>query len=183
MRFKQQKVIAHVSERPKTGVSILTVALCKTALKIKEDSDQCFKIVECRSKFLPYSNYHYYKETAVSDTAEWNHNKKERIIFDTVLALQFQARDLAENYRSMLGKPPEIADDPPIGVKQIGALFLNPCDKFYLTYVLVDEDGNEIEIYDDEVFRVLTIDKDLNAGICSIRAIKDDTDFFWTVGA
>jgi hypothetical protein len=83
----------------------------------------------------------------------------------------------------MLKKPPEITSDPLITVKQKGALLLNPCDKFYLTYVLKDDDGTEITIYDDEPFRVLQIDKDLNTGESTIRAIKDDADFFWTVGA
>ena len=35
----------------------------------------------------------------------------------------------------------------------------------------------------DIVFRVLGIEKDLNTEESTVRAIKDDADFFWTVGA
>jgi len=142
-----------------------------------EDTGQCFKTVVGRSHYLPYSGYYEYENRQESLTAEWNNNETAQIDFDTILANEFQLRDLSENLLSMLEEPIEVIENV---ILPANALLLNPCDKFYLTYILKDHEGDDIVIYDDEVFRILTIDKDLNTGHATVKAIKDVSNFFWT---
>jgi len=60
-------------------------------------------------------------------------------------------------------------------------LLLNPCDKIYLNHSKKDSEGNEVVIYDEEVVRILSLDKDLNTGHVGITAMKDVTDFNWVI--
>jgi len=147
--------------------------------KFREDTDQCFRVVAGTAGYLPYNTTYKWERESVSKQSEWNHRKTEKLTVDTVLRHSFQLRDLLDNYLSMHKNPPEIIDGL---VLPTNALMLNPTDKFYLTYVLKDDDGEEVTIYEDEVFRVLGLEKDLNSGHVTVRAVKDIADFNWTIG-
>jgi len=144
--------------------------------KFREDTDQCFKEVVIKGHWFPYSGYYEYEEEDSEDATEWNHNEKERLVMDTMIHMQLQCQTMAANYLSMVKNPIEFIDGVTLPAS---ALLLNPCEKFYLTYVLKDDDGNDITIYEDEVFRVLSLDKDLNTGQVTVKAIKDESDLFW----
>jgi len=143
----------------------------------EEDTDQCFKEVTIKSCYRPYGAYYEYEEVAREDNAEWNHKEKERLTIETILQTQFQARNLRDNILSMVKIPPSVIS----ATLKSSALLLNPTDKIYLNYTEKDSEGNDITIYDEEVVRILSTDKDLNAGHVQITAMKDVADFFWTI--
>ena len=144
----------------------------------KEDTDQCFKTVTIYGGYQ--FNSGYFEDISEKDipATEWNHRIKENLELKTYLQATFQCDTLAINYSSMVKNPPEIIED--VGLP-ISALLLNPCEKFYLTYSLVNDDDIETTIYTDQVFRVLQINKDLNMGEVSVVALKDDTEYFWVI--
>ena len=144
----------------------------------KEDTDQCFRTVAIYGGYQ--FNSGYYEDISEKDNpaTEWNHGIKERLDLKTYLQATFQCDNLSINYSAMVKNPPEIIEDVELPAS---ALLLNPCEKFYLTYSLVDDNGNERTIYTDQVFRMLKPDKDLNTGSTRVLALKDDTEYFWTV--
>lgn len=78
----------------------------------------------------------------------------------------------------MLKKPPKFIDVP---VKNHAALLLNPVDKAYFTYKKKDEEGEEIYKLNEDVFRILTVEKSENTGITHVIGILDDADFSWVI--
>ena len=143
----------------------------------EEDTDQCYKYVCVRSCYKPYGGYYEYEESDFIPDTEWNHKKKGTLTLDTILSTQFQARDLRDNILEMVKSPPSTISM----VLKSAALLLNPTDKIYITYEEKDSDGNAISIFDEEVVRILEIEKDLNMGHVRITAMKDNSDFSWTI--
>ena len=143
----------------------------------EEDTEQCFKEVAIKSCYKPNGGYYEYEEVAEEDATEWNHNEKERLTLETILATQFQARDLRDNYLNMVKNPPSVITF----TLKSPALLLNPTDKVYLNYTEVDDAGDTITIFDDEVVRILKLVKDLNTGYVQVTAMRDNADFNWTI--
>jgi len=142
-----------------------------------EDTSQCFKEVAIRSCYKPNGAYYEYEEMTDEDETEWNHEEKNRLTLDTILQTQFQAQDLRDNVLSMMKNPPSVIEL----TLRSSALLLNPTDKIYLNYTEEDSKGDEITIFSEEVVRILSLDKDLNAGHAKITAMRDVSDFNWTI--
>jgi hypothetical protein len=143
----------------------------------EEDTDQCFKEVAIKSCYKPYGAYYEYEEIAGEDGTEWNHKEKERLTLPTLLQTQFEARNLRDNILSMVKIPPSVI----WATLKSSALLLNPTDKIYLNYTEKDSEGNETTVYDEEVVRILSLEKDLNTGHVRIKAMKDVADFYWII--
>ena len=144
----------------------------------EEDTNQCFKEVVVKSQYWPNSGFYRYESREPENATEWNHNEKESLILETILASQFQAKfDLAPNFLSMVKNPPSVIST----TLRSAALLLNPCDKIYLNYTEKDSEENEVVIYDEEVFRILSLDKDVNSGHVRVTAMRDVSDFNWTI--
>ena len=143
----------------------------------EEDTSQCFKEVAVRSCYKPNTAYYEYEETGSTDETEWNHKEKECLTIDSILQTQFQARTLRDNILSMAKIPPSVINL----TLRSSALLLNPTDKIYLNYSEKDSNENDVTVYDEEVVRILSLNKDLNTGHVQVTAMKDVADFYWVI--
>ena len=143
----------------------------------EEDTSQCFKEVAIKSCYKPYGAYYEYEEVDDTDETEWNYNEKGRLTHATILQTQFQARNLRDNILGMVKIPPSVISL----TLTSSALLLNPTDKVYLNYTEKESSGNDVTVYDEEVVRILSLDKDLNTGHVRITAMKDVADFYWII--
>jgi len=143
----------------------------------EEDTDQTFKEIVVKGQYRYNDGYYVHEKEAVSNQTEWNHREKMYLPFESLITLATQCQDLADNFSTMVKNPPGI-----IGTTlPSSALLLNPTDKIYLNHSKKDDDGNEVTIFDETVCRILSLEKDLNTGHVRVRAIRDVSDFFWTI--
>jgi len=144
-------------------------------LIIGEDTDQCYKKVTAKGDYHPADDYFEDISTATEDSTEYEHDEREEIEFEVITYLAFTVRDIASNYLSILKDPIEILTV----TLPAKALLLNPCDKAYFSYSRTDEDGTELTILDDTVYRFVALNKDVNRGLVEAKLIRDKSEFNW----
>lgn len=142
-----------------------------------KDTDQCFKSITCKADWREYSERYDNIDTVESEIAEARHGVTKQIELETFTYSSVTNLEIANNLLSMHENPPEVLE---VAIKKESALLLNPTDKFYATWREKDKNGTYHYKLNDVVFRVLSIEKDINRGVARIKALRDVSDF-WNV--
>lgn len=141
---------------------------------IEQDTRKAFASVTVR--YRPYNALQNFKTaTAGEDRADWEHGVKQDFSLEVLETTDADAELIAAKYAAILKNPPTIVKV----TLPAPALFLEPCEKFYITKTVVDAKGAEQTIFSDEVFIVLGVEKDLNSCQAKVTAIRDDPSFYW----
>jgi len=100
---------------------------------------------------------------------EWEYGEKRVLEIETLLVNQAESQSFVDFYISLQKTPPEELQ----GEITATGLELIPTDKISVTASLFDEEGEEIIIDDDEIYGILSANKNLDTGKVKIIALAD----------
>lgn len=136
-------------------------------LSLLQKTDACFKTVRVKYK-KNFTTNEWLATDTTEEKAEWRYRVKGTLEIETALIDKNEAEILAEIYLLSVRAPQkEIgADLPPLLLNRI------PTEKFIISKT-VRTLQEEIDVFEDEVYRILSLDKDLGWCRAQTRAVDD----------
>jgi len=137
--------------------------------QLEQDTEQAIKTIVIRYDQDPSLQEIWQYESTDYDRTEWKHNVKNTLIVDTYLTNAAEAETLRDFYNLLLREPP----DRLIATLPASMLSVNPTDKAIFTKSVLNDQDVEINVLEDEVYRIMEATKNISEGLVDVVALKD----------
>ena len=133
-----------------------------------EESEAIYKKVTIRYAKDPSTGIWLAVETSDSK-ASYRYDEEETLIIETALRQKSEAESLATFYKNLVCNPlAKMSGEVPSS-----ALNLKPSDKIIITKQVETYDGDELSVFESDVYRILEMRKNLQTAKVEISAIED----------
>jgi len=139
------------------------------AFQLEEDTDLAIRTIVIKYDQDPTNGEEWKYVADDYENTEWKHGEKGTLIIETALIDPVEANSIRQFYTRLLRDPA----DKLIATINPRLLNLNPTDKGIFNKTVVGDEGNEITILEDEVYRLLEATKNISDGTVEATFIKD----------
>ena len=162
----------YVAKRYTTGTDSSTPKLYEEdydeGFRLNYETDSVFKRVVVKYK-KNHSTGDWLKVKAEEEKVYYRIGEEDTLTVQTALIDKTEAQSLAEFYLSLVKAAAKkvSGDIPAVGLN------LNPADKIIVTKKVTSAEGEEISVFEEEVYRVLKLNKSFNPARVYVEALED----------